>query len=246
ANTEPSWSMFQPPRVDQFESIDALTDAAVDLIIEAAESAIEERARFTLVLAGGSTPQRVYEALKGIATDWSRWHFYIGDERCVPRGDPLRNDLMAREAWLDHCPVNDSQVYPMPAELGPDEGAQRYSEVVADVDVFDLVLLGLGEDGHTASLFPGHQLGEHRDSPGAIPVRNSPKPPPERVSLSAYRISQARQVVLLVSGEAKAAPLKSLVMIGDTPVNALKPKNGLLVLCDAAAASQLPVEQIAD
>lgn len=178
--------------------------AARDYILDAAASSIDEHGRFRLVLSGGKTPRRIYESLQFAETDWSAWHIYFGDERCLPRDDPARNSLMAAEAWLDHVPIPPEQIHVIPAELGPERGAERYRLDLEAVSNFDLVLLGLGPDGHTASLFPGGDWESASSWPDAIPVHNAPKPPPERVSLSPARLSSTRHCLFLIAGSDKA------------------------------------------
>jgi 6-phosphogluconolactonase len=154
----------------------------------------------TLVLAGGSTPRRCYELLAGLDVRWGRVTVLFGDERCVPPDHPESNYRMAREALLDH--VAPATVHRMPAELGPDEGAAEYSRIVAELAPLDIVVLGIGEDGHTASLFPGYP---ELDAEGwAVGVRNSPKPPPERVTLTLQALRGARRVLILATGAGKA------------------------------------------
>jgi 6-phosphogluconolactonase len=160
-------------------------------------------AAFHFVVAGGDTPRGAYRSLREARVDWSGWCIYFGDERCLPADDAARNSRMAGEAWLDHLAIPPERLHAIPAELGPAQGAQAYAQTLRAVGEFDLVLLGLGEDGHTASLFPDHEWGTAPGSPDALAVFDPPKPPPERVTLSAERLSRARQVMFLVSVEAK-------------------------------------------
>ena len=161
--------------------------------------ALQEGAR-TLVLAGGTTPARCYELLADHEVEWGRVTVLFGDERCVPPDHPDSNYKMAREALLDR--VAPATVHRMPAELGPDEGATEYSSTIAALLPLDVVVLGVGEDGHTASLFPGHPVLEAKGLVAG--VRNSPKPPPERVTLTLEVLRGARQVIILATGAGKA------------------------------------------
>jgi 6-phosphogluconolactonase len=154
----------------------------------------------SLVLAGGTTPRRCYEILAGLEVEWGRVAVLFGDERCVAPEHPDSNYRMAREALLAH--VAPATVYRMPAELGPEEGAREYARVVEAVAPLDFVLLGVGEDGHVASLFPGHPLLKAAGLTAGI--RDSPKPPPERVTLTLGAIRDARQVLILATGAGKA------------------------------------------
>ena len=164
-------------------------------------AAIGSGAAKTIVLAGGSTPRRAYELLADIPdVAWGRVTILFGDERCVPANHADSNYRMAREALLDR--VAPATVHRMPAELGPDEGAELYSPVVASLAPLDFVLLGVGEDGHTASLFPGHPALNAKG--WALGIHDSPKPPPERVTLTLPVLRAARRVLILATGAGKA------------------------------------------
>lgn len=214
--------------------------AAVKLIAEAASSAIEARGVFRIVLAGGSTPRAVYGALRDLVTPWPAWRIYFGDERCLPAEHADRNSRMASAAWLDDVPIPPGNVHPIPAELGPERGAAAYSRVLQEVDDFDLVLLGLGEDGHTASLFPGHDWGQAPGGPAALAVHDAPKPPSERVSLSAERLRRARQVVFLVTGAGKREAVTAWRAGEPIPAAAIAPSSGVDVLCDTGCLVEPP------
>lgn len=206
---------------------------AVSMIARAAEQAITDSGAFRVVLAGGSTPRALYKRLCALKTDWTAWHIYFGDERCLPATDPGRNSTMAREAWLDHVSVPQKQVYAIPAEMGAKAAAAAYSATLKQVGEFDLVLLGLGEDGHTASLFPGNDWGQEVDSPVALPVFDAHKAPAERVSLSAWRLSQAKQVLFLVTGESKHEAVMNWRAGANIPARAIKPLQGVDVLAES-------------
>jgi 6-phosphogluconolactonase len=208
----------------------SLQQRAARIILRAAREAMNERGAFHIVLAGGSTPRAIYAQLATAPADWSRWHIYFGDERCLPPDHPDRNSHMAQEAWLRHVPLPAAHIHPIPAQLGPERGAQDYACHLADVDRFDLVLLGLGEDGHTASLFPGQDWGMATDGPPTLAVRAAPKPPPERVSLSAARLSRARQVLFLVTGAGKGPPVAQWRHGAAIPADAIRPADGVDIL----------------
>ena len=208
----------------------ALHRAAVERIVDAAARAIERRGRFLIVLAGGSTPRDIYRSLRDADTDWSRWHVYFGDERCLPADNPERNSRMVADAWLDHVFIPHDQMHPLPAELGPERAARDYVKTLRNVGDFDLVLLGLGEDGHTASLFPGHDWGVASNSPDVLAVFDAPKPPPHRVSLSAARLSRARAVLFLVAGETKRDAVARWGRGADIPARAIRPCSAVDVL----------------
>lgn len=218
----------QISRWQSFDSQQALNQAAVTRILQAAKSALTERGRFSIVLAGGTTPKSVYELLRFADTDWNKWHIYYNDDRCLPIDHPDRNSLMAAQVWLDHVSIPMQQIHDIPTELGPVAGAKAYSETLTGLGDFDLVLLGLGEDGHTASLFPGHSWD---DSVDAFPVFDAPKPPSERVSISAARLSRAREVIFLVTGVGKQEAVDSWRKGVAIPATTIRPENGVDVYC---------------
>ena len=200
----------------------------MERILAASREAIRSRGRFLMVLAGGTTPRPVYRALRSVDADWDRWRLFLGDERCVPEGSPERNDRMVRECLLDHVPIGPEGFLGPPAELGAREAACRYTEALQDVPTFDVVLLGLGEDGHTASLFPGDDAALAADAPAAVPVLEAPKPPLERVSLSAQRLNDARLAMFLV-GEGKERALARLRRGDPIPAAAVQAQERCIV-----------------
>ncbi len=218
------------------DNLAALQQAVLLRVLEAGSDAVRARGRFDIVLAGGGTPRGVYEQLRTAGADWAHWHVWFGDERCLPPDHPERNSRMAREAWLDHVSIPPAQVHDMPAEQGPEAAARHYGEALASAGVgdFDLVLLGLGEDGHTASLFPGQDWGTASDAPAALPVFGAPKPPPERVSLSAWRLGRSRAVLFLVAGEGKREALGRWRAGEDIPARAVQPPGGVDVFTESA------------
>ncbi|TGM60683.1 6-phosphogluconolactonase [Leptospira vanthielii] len=192
------------------------------LICEISEKCISDDGIFRLVLAGGETPISIYKQLKSIETDWSKWVFYFSDERCDSGNSEHLNFTMAANALLSHIPIQANQVYKIDTFLGAIEAANRYNEILKNVVSFDLVLLGLGEDGHTASLFPGNYLGEDVSAANSIAVFNSPKQPPERVSLSLRRINSSDRIVFLVSGDSKKQIIENLKKGDDLPASKVK------------------------
>jgi len=213
----------------------ALAAHAAELILASARTAIEARGVFRLVLAGGQTPLAVYARLASAHADWPRWHWYVGDERCLPAGDAGRNDSAIRHVWLDHIAAPPANIHTIPAELGARVAARQYAALLTGLGEFDLVLLGLGEDGHTASLFPGRPLDASAE---VLAVHDAPKPPSERVTLSAARLSRARQVLFLVTGADKRAAVMAWRAGADIPARAIS--GNVQVLLDAEAASERP------
>lgn len=210
--------------------VDALQRAALVRIFDAAVRAIRERGRFRIVLAGGETPLGVYRLLRPANAAWADWQIYFGDERCLPPDAAERNSRMAGRAWLDHVPVPAVQVHTIPAELGAERAAAAYAADLQGVGDFDLVLLGLGDDGHTASLFPGRNWGNAPGAPDVLAVLDAPKPPPQRVSLSAARLSRAHEVLFLVAGESKRAAVARWHAGEPIPARAIRPAAGVDVL----------------
>jgi 6-phosphogluconolactonase len=215
-----------------FSTADQMAEAASEQILTTAAEAIAERGRFKLVLAGGTTPEKAYRLLAKAETDWSKWHIYYGDERCLPSDHPDRNSMMAAKAWLAQVPIPAAQIFTIPAEHGPEAGALQYRQAVAEALPFDLVLLGMGEDGHTASLFPGHV---HNEDELTHPVHDSPKPPPERVSLSAKALSDTRRLIFLVTGKSKQEPVRQWQAGADLPVAAIAPSCPVEIYIDSDA-----------
>ena len=217
------------------------------------------RGEAAIVLTGGSIARTTLEAVAASpgrdAVDWRRLDLWWGDERFLPSGDPERNETLAREALLDAVPVDAARVHPMGASDGPDgddvdAAAARYAAELAaaarpedhgPAPAFDICLLGVGPDGHIASLFPGHP-GRYDDRP-AFAVRNSPKPPPTRISLGFSVIQGAREVWAVVAGDDKAKAV-ALALSGagqaQVPAAGAHGRDRTLWLLDRAAASRVP------
>ncbi len=216
-----------------YDDMQNVAGAAVAKILNAATSAISERGRFHIVLAGGTTPKLAYQSLANTAADWRCWHIYYGDERALPADDPARNSVMAQQAWLDHVTIPPDQIHPIPAELGVVAGAAAYRAVIAEAIPFDMVLLGMGEDGHTASLFPGHR---HNEEELVHTVDHAPKPPSGRISLSCSSLAATRQLVFMVTGESKQVALQQWASGDELPVASIHPHCPIELLIDRQAA----------
>jgi 6-phosphogluconolactonase len=175
----------------------------------------------------------MHELLAGATTDWARWQIYFGDERCLPPTDLERNSRTAELAWLDRVPIPAENVHTIPAELGAEAAAVAYAPLVVAALPFDLVTLGMGGDGHTASLFPGR---EHPSDELVHAVRDAPKPPPDRVSLSARALSQAREVLILVIGAGKREAVLAWREGKTLPIALVGGDAGVEVLLDRDAA----------
>jgi len=219
--------MQQMCRWHSFSSVIELEHAVLQEILKSAQIAIRSRGAFRIVLAGGTTPRKIYEQLRNADSDWSAWHIYFGDERCLPPDHSERNSHMAFVVWLDHVRIPRTQIHVIPAEKGAEIATHAYIKELGSVEMFDLVLLGLGEDGHTASLFPGHELGIGPDAAAALAVHNAPKPPPDRVSLSATRLSSTRQVIFVVTGESKRQAIEDWQNGVNIPAANISPSDGV-------------------
>ncbi len=233
------------------ETSDHLFAEAAHRLIAAADEDAAARGAFHLAMSGGSTPEGLYRLLAGPPWEgkipWDRLHVWFGDERCVPPGDPASNYRMAREAWLDQTPLPEDRVHRMPGEAPPEEGAQSYAQELAQhlplapdgTPVFDLVLLGLGSDGHVASLFPGT---EALQASSPVAANYVPALQVWRLTITLPVINAARRVWLLVTGPEKAAIIARARQGGSEqslPVRCLEPGGQWLWLLDRKAAGHL-------
>jgi 6-phosphogluconolactonase len=213
-----------------------------------------------IVLTGGGVGIKLLEEIRDsparAAVDWSRIEFYWGDERFLPAGDPERNETQARAALLDHVDVDPALVYPMGADVGTgpsgaDEAAAEYADLLARkarpedhgaVPAFDVLMLGMGPEGHCASIFPESPAVYETDRT-VVPVYNCPKPPPTRVSLTLPAIRTASEVWIITGGEGKAAAVSmALGGAGEVaiPVAGARGRLHTRWLLDRGAASKLP------
>ena len=189
-----------------------------------------------MVLAGGTTPRALYRQLRHLTTDWAHWHIYFGDERHLPTGDPARNDSMAAAAWLQHVPVPPTQIHTVPWCDDVYTAAAAYASLLEQAPGFDLVLLGLGEDGHTASLFPGNDA-TWVNAELALAVIDAPKPPPQRISMSPRCLSNASAVWFIVTGTNKLEALQGWLNGLSLPVQAIQPPCGIDLFTDLNVAT---------
>lgn len=231
-------------REAEIRTVEDVAAEALRLFVGCMREATERRGRFVVSLAGGSTPLPVYRALSGRRDlPWDRCWVAWGDERFVPHDDGRSNYRAAREAFLDTVPVPATQVLPWPyrAGLSPEDAAASYAATLAaafgDPPEFDLTLLGLGDDAHTASLFPG--TGAATRTGIAIAVRPPDQPEP-RLSLTAAALSRSRTVAFLVRGEDKRPALEAtLAGAGELdryPARGVSARERLLVLTDLEVA----------
>ena len=198
------------PQIEVFPDSDALANHAATVFQDLANAAITKSNRFAVTLSGGSTPKKMYEKLVHANLDWSRIHFFWVDERCVPPDHPDSNYRMAADALLDQIDIPSSSIHRIMGELSLNDAARDYENELRlfflnRLPVFDLILLGLGTDGHTASLFPGSTALKEKEH-WAMGVRHDTPPPPlvDRVTLTFPVLNAGKNITFLVSGRDKA------------------------------------------
>ena len=238
--------------VTVFQDTDELVAAATRYVLQAAAASIAQHDVFTIALSGGSTPRKLYEKLAATeGVEWSKWQFFMGDERFVALDGAASNQKMATDALLSKIPINNDQIHAVPVdEPTPSAAAEVYTKHIAQffgaeqLPAFDLILLGMGSDGHTASLFPGKPALKATDTlvvasePGVLP------PPVERVSFTFPLINAAHRVLFMAAGPDKAeafaavqADLHKDPAEASTPAGKVRPINGeLRWYVDQAAA----------
>jgi 6-phosphogluconolactonase len=238
-------------RVRVFQDLEALSRAAAEFLIDLAKRCVASRGRFAVALSGGATPRRLY-ALLGTApycenVEWGRVHVFWADERCVPGDHPESNFKLAADAFLSRVALPKENIHRIKGEEGPGRAAQDYERELrlffgpASFPVFDLIILGAGEDGHTASLFPGSDSLKERTRL-ALPVSLEP-PKLDRVTLTLPVLDHAAEVLFLVAGRAKAGVVHAIVEKGNPmvyPAGLVRTaQGGLTWFVDRQAASLL-------
>jgi 6-phosphogluconolactonase len=238
--------------VKTFKGISELSQYAARSFIEIANKSIQERGRFLAALSGGSTPMRLYELLGNQfqnEVDWSYVHFFWGDERCVPVDDTGNSYGQTKKVLFDKINIPDENIHRILSELEPDSAAREYAHtltVFADPPLtwprFDLALLGMGDDGHTASLFPNSPVDV--DSPTLAVKANYQGRPANRVTLTPKVLNSSRNIMFLVTGKSKAEILSRVLsdnyMPEELPAQRIAPKDGNLIwLVDEEAGSLL-------
>ncbi len=243
------------PKINIYPTREDLSVAIAGHVALLAEQATEKRHRFTVALSGGSlirilSPQLISEPLR-TRINWSAWHVFWADERCVPLSSPESNYGLADRFLFKHIGIPRPQIHTIDDTLRPSETAEVYASVLAEVfqpgadrfPRFDLILLGIGEDGHTASLFPNHPMLRETQR-WVAPIFDAPKPPPERITLTLPVINNARHVLFVAAGKEKKSIL-SEVFRQDAhrpglPAEQVSPHDGDLEwFVDGAAAGKL-------
>ncbi|MGF1512107.1 MAG: 6-phosphogluconolactonase [Elainellaceae cyanobacterium] len=226
----------------------AVVEQSLDLVTKRICSAAAEHDVCSLAVAGGSTPKPLYEALADQSLPWDALHVFWGDERFVPADHPDSNQRMVRQAWLDKVSIPADNVHPVPTDGEPQDCIQRYEQTLQDFfqvgpgefPRFDVVLLGMGDDGHTASLFPRTPALAVSDRLVALGDKDGQT----RISLTAPLINRAQCVIFMVSGADKASALAQVLQeevtkAADYPARLIKPEGELWWIVDEAAAAQL-------
>jgi 6-phosphogluconolactonase len=242
------------PRVEIYADQDRLIHAAAERSVERLEAALRDQATASFVLTGGHTPKPLYERLAQAPfrehLNWQRIYFFWGDERCVPPQSPESNYGMAWTAFLSKLPIPPGNILRIAGELGdPEQAARHYEEEIrkvfmdAPLPSFDLLLLGMGEDGHTASLFPGTVWDESK----WVVANYVPRLKANRITMTPRLLNAAKAVLFLVSGKAKAEALTQVLQgtSGDRPAGRIQPLSGNLTwMVDEPAAGLLDREQL--
>jgi 6-phosphogluconolactonase len=236
-----------------FKDNEAMSEAATNIFIQAAKHAFEARGRFLVALSGGGTPSGLYRLLANdpyrSEMDWEKTFVFWGDERCVPPDDAGSNYHQAYEILLKHVPLPGENILRVKGELEPGQASNAYAQMLKDFadpgldwPCFDLVLLGMGEDGHTASLFPGSPV--EATSPTLAVTGHYQGRPAKRITLTPLVFNSARKVLFLVTGEGKAVTLSRVLNDVSNqeqyPAQRIQPTDGQVIwLVDEAAAGDL-------
>lgn len=237
-------------RITTLADPEAVAIRAAREIVTHLREGIKRRGVAHLALSGGGTPERTYELLALEMEGWDAVQVWFADERCVPPEDEQSNYRMAAEKLLDHISLGADHVHRMRGELGPDQGARSYAQELGagfggdpgDLPTFDLIVLGIGPDGHIASLFPGAATLTAGDQELCLGVHDSPKPPPQRLTLSLPVIRAARRCLLLATGASKADAVSAALgsPSGHVPASLLR-RERLTVIVDDKAAPTAPI-----
>jgi 6-phosphogluconolactonase len=238
--------------VQILSDLEAISHEAASLFVNASRNSIATRTKFAVAISGGSTPRRLYTLLSNPPycdqVDWHKVHFFWADERCVPKEDEASNFKVAFERLLSKVPIPGGHIHRIKGEEDPEKAATDYEADIREffgasgLPVFDLVLLGLGEDGHTASLFPGSKsLDETTRLAVAVYLD---KPNQSRITLTVRVLNNAAQILFLVAGSSKAPVLSEILSDGekkkDFPAGRIKPVRGTMTwLIDREAAARV-------
>jgi 6-phosphogluconolactonase len=214
------------PGLELFADAEAVARAAAEDIADTIERVFASNDLCHIALPGGGTPARCLELLSEMPLPWPRLHWYLGDERCYPPGHAQRNDTMIRNRFWSRIDGPEHNNHPIAAELGAEPAAHVYAMLIGRIARLDLVVLGMGEDGHTASLFPGNAA--LMDTRAVVPVYNAPKPPPQRVSLGLGTLRAAGRRIVLATGACKRDALQRVSRGESLPVHMAQPDRWLV------------------
>ena len=204
-----------------YKTAEAVAQAAADYLFQQIKTCVEKKGQCHVVLPGGSTPARCLELLAEKSLPWKNIHWYPGDERCYPVGHAERNDSMILARLFSQQTDASKNFHAIPAELGPEQGAENYASLIDATGGIDIVVLGMGEDGHTASLFPGNPALE--DDRSVVPVYHAPKPPDERISIGLSTLRNAAECIVIATGDNKRDALAALKEGKVFPVGMIEP-----------------------
>jgi 6-phosphogluconolactonase len=219
-------------KITRFYDLENWIAEVILFISDCAKESISRYNSFHIVLSGGNTPRLIYPELAKIETNWGKWHFWIGDERFTSESITQLNKTMIQDIFLNKIPYNYNHVHFIKVELGLDIALRDYEEALKSVNMFDLAILGIGEDGHTASLFPDNFIGSEDENVGIISVSNAPKPPSQRLSLSSKRLSSSRNVLFIANGLEKNSIINMVQHDETLPCNKIKGLNeSILFYC---------------
>ncbi|KAG0231833.1 6-phosphogluconolactonase [Mortierella sp. GBAus27b] len=240
------------PQILSFPDAQALSTGLDEYVAKLSAEAIKHHDKFTVALSGGSLPKQLSAVLRhNTSVDFSKWIVYFADERCVPLDHEDSNYLLAKNELFNHVNIPEENIHPIDASLSPEDAAEDYISQLAKTfatrdsvryPVFDLILLGVGPDGHTCSLFPGHEL-LNETSVWCAAITDSPKPPPERITLTFPVLNHAHHVAFVAAGAGKQDILQKILDPAsqeDLPARSVKPSTGSLTwFVDDAAAGKI-------
>jgi 6-phosphogluconolactonase len=215
-----NWIVFNDKR--------SLSESLAKDVLKIAKQSINSKGYFSIVLAGGNSPVELYQILKKSTSNWGDWNIYIGDERCLSKNDKERNDYIIEQVWLNSSSIPKDNIFFIKAELGMTDARKTYENTLEGIEDFDLALLSMGEDGHTASLFPNY---EHVENSSVVLEYNSPKPPSKRISMSYSRLNKAKNVFKIVIGKSKQKAVKLWLEGKNLPINKINGDNEKVYIC---------------
>ena len=213
-----------------FDSKRSLSKSLAEDILKIAQQSIDNKGCFSIVLAGGQSPIELYKILQESSSDWNKWNVYIGDDRYLPKNDKERNDYIIEKVWLNSSVIPKDNIFfiESESELGMMDARKKYENILEGIEKFDVVLLSVGEDGHTASLFPSH---EYVEGVNVVLEYNSPKMPKERISMSYSRLNQSKNVFKIIIGKSKQEAASLWLQGEKLPISRINGDNEKVYIC---------------